>query len=69
VLDPCPASIVPKLRGNLLISVALMRAAMKAAYQRLRRRRGWIFRALTADWDEQLHQHLAMIKPVQRSLT
>ena len=32
---------------------------LKAAYQRLRRRRGWIFRALTADWDEKLHQRLA----------
>jgi hypothetical protein len=109
-------AIVPKLRRNLLISVALMRAAtretlergfthyitdvfesdphspygfhtrvmgfdpvathdhgelqctsrritmildLKAAYQRLRRRKGWIFRALTADWDERLHQRLA----------
>jgi len=32
---------------------------LKAAYQRLQRRRGWIFRALTADWDEGLHQRLA----------
>jgi hypothetical protein len=33
---------------------------LKAAYQRLRCRRGWIFRALTADWDAGLHQRLAV---------
>ncbi|MCG6863677.1 MAG: hypothetical protein LJE70_20830 [Chromatiaceae bacterium] len=32
---------------------------LKAAYQRLRCRKGWFFRALTADWDEELHQRLA----------
>lgn len=110
-------AIVPKLRCNLSISVALMRVAaretlergfthfitdvfendphspygfhtrvmgfdpvathehgelqcasrritmaldLKAAYQRLRLRGGWIFRALTADWDEGLHQRLAI---------
>ena len=110
-------AIIPKLRRNLLISVALMRAAtretvergfthyitdvfendphspygfhtrvmgfdpvathdqgelqcasrritmvldLKAAYRRLRQRKGWIFRALTADWDEGLHRRLAV---------
>jgi len=110
-------AIVPQFRRNLLISVALMRAAtretvergfthfitdvfendphspygfhtrvmgfdpvathdqgelqcasrritmildLKAAYQRLRQRKGWIFRALTSDWDERLHQRLAI---------
>ncbi len=110
-------AIVPQLRRNLLISVALMRAAtretvergfthfitdvfendphspygfhtrvmgfdpvathdqgelqcasrritmildLKAAYQRLRQRKGWIFRALTSDWDEGLHRRLAV---------
>ena len=33
---------------------------LKAAYQRLRRRKGWIFRALTADWDETLHRRFAV---------
>lgn len=33
---------------------------LKAAYGRLRRRRGWIFRTLTADWDEGLHRRLAV---------
>ena len=33
---------------------------LKAAYQRLRRRKGWIFRALTADWDEGLHARFAV---------
>ena len=33
---------------------------LKAAYQRLRRRRGWIYRALTADWDEGLHGRFAV---------
>lgn len=31
---------------------------LKAAYQRLRARRSWIFRTLTADWDAGLHQRL-----------
>lgn len=110
-------AIVPQFRRNLLISVALMRAAtretvergfthfitdvfendphspygfhtrvmgfdpvathdqgelqcasrritmildLKAAYQRLRQRKGWIFRALTSDWDEGLHRRLAV---------
>lgn len=110
-------AIVPQLRRNLLISVALMRAAtketlergfthyitdvfendphspygfhtrvmgfdpvathdqgelhcasrritmildLKAAYQRLKQRKGWIFRALTSDWDERLHRRLAI---------
>lgn len=33
---------------------------LKAAYLRLRRRKGWIFRALTADWDEGLHGRFAV---------
>ncbi|EXJ14164.1 GNAT family N-acetyltransferase [Imhoffiella purpurea] len=33
---------------------------LKAAYQRLRRSRNWIFRSLTADWDEGLHRQLAI---------
>ena len=33
---------------------------LKAAYQRLRRRKGWIYRALTADWDEGLHGRFAV---------
>jgi ribosomal protein S18 acetylase RimI-like enzyme len=110
-------AIVPRYRRNLLIAVALMRAAtretvergfthyitdvfeddphspyhfhtmvmgfdpvatheqgelacasrritmildLKAAYQRLRRRKSWIFRSLTKDWDEQLHARLAV---------
>jgi hypothetical protein len=110
-------AIVPRHRRNLLISVALMRAAtretvergfthyitdvfendphspygfhtrvmgfdpvathntgelqcanrritmildLKAAYRRLRQRKGWIFRTLTSDWDEGLHQRLAV---------
>jgi len=32
---------------------------LKAAYQRLRQRQSWIFRSLTADWDERLHRQLA----------
>ncbi|MEY6431074.1 GNAT family N-acetyltransferase [Thioalkalicoccus limnaeus] len=32
---------------------------LKAAYQRLKERRNWIFRSLTADWDEGLHRQLA----------
>lgn len=32
---------------------------LKAAYQRLKARRNWIFRSLTADWDEGLHRRLA----------
>lgn len=32
---------------------------LKAAYHRLRDRRGWVFRTLTADWDEGLHGRLA----------
>lgn len=32
---------------------------LKAAYQRLKGRRNWIFRSLTADWDEGLHRQLA----------
>jgi hypothetical protein len=32
---------------------------LKAAYQRLRQGRSWIFRALTADWDDGLHRRLA----------
>jgi hypothetical protein len=31
---------------------------LKAAYQRLRARRNWIFRYLTGDWGEALHQRL-----------
>jgi hypothetical protein len=33
---------------------------LKAAYRRLRLRKGWIFRALTSDWDEGLHRRLAV---------
>lgn len=33
---------------------------LKAAYQRLRRRKSWIFGSLTKDWDEQLHARLAL---------
>jgi len=33
---------------------------IKAAYQRLRREKRWIFRSLTADWDEGLHRRLAV---------
>lgn len=33
---------------------------LKAAYQRLRRRKGWMFRTLTADWDEGLHRRFAV---------
>ena len=35
---------------------------LKAAYQRLRLRlrNSWIFRSLTADWDERLHRRLAL---------
>jgi hypothetical protein len=33
---------------------------LKAAYQRLRRGRSWLFRTLTADWDEGLHRRLAV---------
>lgn len=33
---------------------------LKAAYQRLRRRKGWIFRAPAADWDEGLHARFAI---------
>ena len=33
---------------------------LKAAYNHLRRRRNWIFRSLTADWDEGLHRRLAV---------
>ncbi len=32
---------------------------LKAAYRRLRDGRGWVFRTLTADWDEGLHGRLA----------
>lgn len=110
-------AIVPRYRRNLLIAVALMRAAtretvergfthyitdvfesdphspygfhtrvmgfapvathehgelqctsrritlildLKAAYQRLRLNNRWIFRALTADWDDRLHRQLAV---------
>lgn len=110
-------AIVPRYRRNLLIAVALMRAAtretvergfthyitdvfeddphspygfhtrvmgfapvathdhgelncrsrritlildLKAAYQHLRRSQNWIFRSLTSDWDEGLHQRLAV---------
>ncbi len=110
-------AIVPRYRRNLLIAVALMRAAtretlergfthyitdvfendphspygfhtrvmgfspvathehgelhcasrritlildLKAAYHRLRLRKSWIFRSLTADWDERLHSRLAV---------
>ena len=31
----------------------------KTDYHRLRERKGWVFRALTADWDEGLHRRLA----------
>ena len=31
---------------------------LKAAYQRLKRRRGWLFRYLTGHWDEALHRRL-----------
>jgi hypothetical protein len=110
-------AIVPRYRRNLLIAVALMRAAtretvergfthyitdvfendphspygfhtrvmgfapvathdhgelncrsrritlildLKAAYQHLRHRQSWIFRSLTADWDDGLHRRLAV---------
>lgn len=33
---------------------------LKAAYQRLRKRKNWVFRTLTADWDEGLHCRLAV---------
>ena len=33
---------------------------LKAAYNHLRRRQSWIFRSLTADWDEGLHRRLAV---------
>lgn len=33
---------------------------LKAAYQRLKARKNWIFRSLTADWDERLHRRLAL---------
>jgi hypothetical protein len=33
---------------------------LKAAYQRLRQRKAWIFRALTADWDEALHRRFGV---------
>lgn len=33
---------------------------LRAAYHRLRQRKRWIFRALTADWDEGLHRRLAV---------
>lgn len=33
---------------------------LKAAYHRLRQRKAWMFRALTADWDEGLHRRLAV---------
>jgi hypothetical protein len=33
---------------------------LKAAYHHLRRRQSWIFRSLTADWDEGLHRRLAV---------
>lgn len=33
---------------------------LKAAYRRLRLSNSWIFRSLTADWDERLHRRLAM---------
>ena len=33
---------------------------LKAAYNQLRRRQSWIFRTLTADWDEGLHRRLAV---------
>jgi hypothetical protein len=33
---------------------------LKAAYQRLRRRKAWIFRVLTADWDEALHRRFGV---------
>ena len=33
---------------------------LKAAYNHLRRRQSWIFRSLTADWDERLHRQLAV---------
>lgn len=32
---------------------------LKAAYMRLKQRQSWIFRSLTADWDERLHRQLA----------
>ena len=32
---------------------------LKAAYQRLGQRQSWLFRSLTADWDERLHRQLA----------
>ena len=110
-------AIVPRYRRNLLIAVALMRAAtretvergfthyitdvfendphspygfhtrvmgfapvathehgeldcrsrritlildLKAAYRQLKARQNWIFRSLTADWDEGLHRRLAV---------
>jgi hypothetical protein len=33
---------------------------LKAAYNHLRRRQSWIYRSLTADWDEGLHRRLAI---------
>lgn len=33
---------------------------LKAAYGRLKQRKSWIFRSLTADWDERIHQRLAI---------
>lgn len=33
---------------------------LKAAYQRLKQRKSWIFRTLTSDWDERLHRRLAV---------
>ena len=33
---------------------------LKAAYRHLRHRQSWIFRSLTADWDEGLHRRLAV---------
>jgi hypothetical protein len=32
---------------------------LPAAYRRLRRTGGWLFRYLTADWSEALHRRLA----------
>jgi ribosomal protein S18 acetylase RimI-like enzyme len=33
---------------------------LKAAYRQLKARNSWIFRSLTADWDERLHHQLAL---------
>jgi ribosomal protein S18 acetylase RimI-like enzyme len=33
---------------------------LKAAYRQLKARNSWIFRSLTADWDERLHRLLAL---------